>query len=279
MSRKFIFGGSFASAVPLLLDLYPAEVAYSVRKLSSSATVAIRVRRSSDNTEQDIGFVGNDLDTAALLSFVGAGSGFVTKWYNQGIDGSAYDLPQTSAITQPRIVNSGVIDVKGLLPAVYFDGGDSLKITASGYLSSDPISSFSVSASNSTGTVGVIWSTSNTNQVTVFQDSRITLNRNLFVNGLFFANLSIARVDTNQRLLSSFINVSKNMSAFDNGATGGTATYTGTRSTTGIALGEQGVGITPLNGYIQEVIIFKSNQSANRASIETNINTYYGIYP
>jgi hypothetical protein len=278
MRRFFYYNSASVSSIPLLLDLYPAEVAYSVRKLSSSATVAIRVRRSSDNTEQDIGFVGGNLNTASLLSFVGAGSGFVTKWYNQGIDGSAYDLPQTSAITQPRIVNSGVIDVKGLLPAVYFDGGDSLKITASGYLSSDPISSFSVSASNSTGTVGVIWSTSNVNQTCVFQDSRITPNRNLFVNGGFFANLSIARVNTNQRLLSSFIDVSKNMSAFDNGATGSTATYTGTRAATGISLGEQGTGITSLNGYIQEVIIFKSSQSANRTAIETNINTYYGIY-
>jgi len=42
--------------LPLLLDLYPnAAAAYSVRKLRSAYTgSAIRVRRSSDNTEQDI---------------------------------------------------------------------------------------------------------------------------------------------------------------------------------------------------------------------------------
>ena len=58
---------------PLLLDLYPnAQVAYSLRKLRTAYTgSAIRVRRSSDNAEQDFGFVGNDLDTASMLDFVG----------------------------------------------------------------------------------------------------------------------------------------------------------------------------------------------------------------
>jgi len=57
-----------------LLDSYSgASVAYSLRKLSATwSGSAIRVRRSGDNVEQNIGFdaVG-DLDTASLLSFVG----------------------------------------------------------------------------------------------------------------------------------------------------------------------------------------------------------------
>jgi hypothetical protein len=69
----------------LLLDLYPsAAVAYSLRKLRTAYTgSAIRVRRSSDNTEQDIGFVGRGLDTTALLTFCGVGDGFVKTWYDQ----------------------------------------------------------------------------------------------------------------------------------------------------------------------------------------------------
>lgn len=43
----------------------------------------IRVRRTSDNTEQDIGFVNNFLDTASLLTFVGASNGFVVTFYDQ----------------------------------------------------------------------------------------------------------------------------------------------------------------------------------------------------
>jgi len=45
---------------------------YSLRKFTEAETLnAIRVRRSSDNTEQDIGFDANgDLDSTALLAFV-----------------------------------------------------------------------------------------------------------------------------------------------------------------------------------------------------------------
>ena len=57
-----------------LLDTYNgASVAYSLRKLRTSYTgPAIRVRRSSDNTSQDIGFnTDGTLDTNALTTFVG----------------------------------------------------------------------------------------------------------------------------------------------------------------------------------------------------------------
>ena len=56
-----------------LLDQYgDAAAAYSLRKLRSGYTgSAIRVRRSSDNTERDMGFYDNELDTVALLDFCG----------------------------------------------------------------------------------------------------------------------------------------------------------------------------------------------------------------
>lgn len=61
------------SAFTGLLDSYPnAAAAYSLRKLRTAYSgSAIRVRRSSDNAEQDISFVGNDLDTTSMLDFVG----------------------------------------------------------------------------------------------------------------------------------------------------------------------------------------------------------------
>jgi hypothetical protein len=69
-----IYLASLAPPAPsLLLDDYPnATVAYSLRKLRTAYTgAAIRVRRSSDNAEQDINFVSGDLDTQSLLDFVG----------------------------------------------------------------------------------------------------------------------------------------------------------------------------------------------------------------
>jgi hypothetical protein len=56
----------------LLLDLYPnAAVAYSLRKLRGDyAGSSIRVRKSSDNSEYDIGFVDNELDINLLTSII-----------------------------------------------------------------------------------------------------------------------------------------------------------------------------------------------------------------
>ena len=74
MSKRFIWYGSTTSAMPLLLDTYPsAYYAWSVaRRLNTSYTGAlIRIRRSSDNAETDIGYNGsNELDTSAITSFV-----------------------------------------------------------------------------------------------------------------------------------------------------------------------------------------------------------------
>lgn len=93
-------------------DAYGWSIPYQIK---STASFAIRIRRSSDNTETDIGFVGGVLDTAAITSFVGANSAYITKIYEQ--NGSGYDFTQTTAALQPRIVNAGVIDVRGGLPA------------------------------------------------------------------------------------------------------------------------------------------------------------------
>jgi hypothetical protein len=61
----------FGSFLPL--DNLSAAAAYSLRRLRSDYTgAAIRVRRSSDNAELDIGFTGDgDLDTVALLRHAG----------------------------------------------------------------------------------------------------------------------------------------------------------------------------------------------------------------
>ena len=95
---------------------------YSLRQLSGYSGSAIRVRRSSDNTEQDIGFSSGVLDTASLSSFVGAGDGFVTAWYEQ--TGFGNDLKNSIATGQPQIVFSGTIQTSGGLTCIYFDGVD-----------------------------------------------------------------------------------------------------------------------------------------------------------
>jgi hypothetical protein len=54
-----------------ILDEYPgAAAAYSLRLLNTDYTGdAVVVRRASDNTTQNIGFVDGELDTDALNTF------------------------------------------------------------------------------------------------------------------------------------------------------------------------------------------------------------------
>jgi hypothetical protein len=120
------------SVSAFLLDEYTAGLAaaFSLRKLRRDYEgECIRVRRSSDNTEQDFGFSENQLDASALLSFCGDGSGFVTTWYDQR-EGTARNATQSSTESQPRIVNSGAVESVNGKPSLFFDGtNDSLIIT------------------------------------------------------------------------------------------------------------------------------------------------------
>lgn len=117
----FARGPVSSAPPPLILDSLSAGAAYSTRRLRTAYTgAALRVRRSSDNTEQDIGFSGNALDTTALTSFVGANSGFVVTWYDQS--GNARHVTQATQADQPRIVNAGTVDVLNGAPTVVFNG-------------------------------------------------------------------------------------------------------------------------------------------------------------
>lgn len=86
------------------------QVVFSMEKVRTAyAGNCIRVRRSSDNSEQDIGFVTRAdgrtvVDTDAILSFCGSGSGFVTTWYAQVGAGNGTQATQSK---QPQIVSNG----------------------------------------------------------------------------------------------------------------------------------------------------------------------------
>ena len=91
---------------PLLLNLFPgASAAYSFRKLDTTyAGSAVQIRRVSDNATQDIGFVNNLLNTAALASFLGSSAGAISIWYDQSGNGKNLINPTT---TQQPVLYSG----------------------------------------------------------------------------------------------------------------------------------------------------------------------------
>ena len=250
-----------------LLDLFPATVAYSLRKLRAGQTRAIRVRRSSDNAEQDIGFVGNELDTASLLSFCGVGDGFVTTWYDQSGNGR-----NAQAITQPNIVTSGVIDLLNTKPAIRM-GIDS-----------------SMSISVSTNTPLTISAVAQLSTATSFY-RRLISSELLFFFGSagsgFFATCfgnAVGWYDTNANtpLLSA---TSPSVLGVTHNSTVATPYYNGTAQNTkngaAIVITEMVIGRTqdqPWIGTIAEVIVFASALSTTDLdTVERSQGSYYGI--
>lgn len=117
------------------LDSYTSNLtgAWSVsrRLLTSYTGSLIRIRRSSDDTEQDIGYDGSDmLDTAAITTFVGANSAYIRTIYDQS--GNSRDAGTSTTSLQPRIVNAGTLDTLTTgVPCAVWDGTDDTLACAS----------------------------------------------------------------------------------------------------------------------------------------------------
>ncbi len=107
-----------------LLDKYPnAAAAYGLRKLRSAYQgPCIRAQRSSDNALVDIGFAGDSIDLQALQDFVGEYDGRVRTWYDQS--GNGNDAEQTGTSKRPNIIIGGVLQTVNGKPAMTFDGSD-----------------------------------------------------------------------------------------------------------------------------------------------------------
>jgi len=259
-----------------LLDTYSgAAAAYSLRKLRTAYTGnAIRVRRSSDNAEQDFGFVSNVLDTASLLTFCGAGNGFVTTWYDQS--GNANNATQTTAANQPQIVSSGAMIAINGKNSMSFDGSnDSFNLA----------STINVASSNYNSFVGkravsgrrLVALTGGVGQQYLFG---LFSDNNYYLQGKtnFYQVTTSTDTTTNQLLLTG-LNSAGTMSMYKNGSTITSsqlsATITNQISTIGNYLGGNGFLVY---ADLQEIVFYNSDQSSNRTGIESNINTFYTIY-
>ena len=260
----------------LLLDLYPgAAAAYSLRHLRTAYSgSAIQVRRSSDDSLQDIGFVDGNLDTASLLSFVGSGDGFVKIWYDQSGEGN--DAAQGSASNQPKIVSSGVVITENSEPSVEFNGttdyiqnqlsvGATVTAFAVSKIVDEPDYNFIYDSFGTGARLRLgLWVTQE-----YFADNGdgLVAEATTASNGLqnlFFAKHtnSDVSISVNQDTLQTVesTNFSQNSEFWNIGARNDGAEHF-------------------LEGTIQELILYPSYQSANRRAIETNTNNYYSIYP
>jgi hypothetical protein len=268
-----------------LLDLYPsAAAAYSLRKLRAAYTgSAIRVRRSSDNAETDIGFSGGNLDTSALTSFCGSGNGFVTTWYDQS--GNSRNATQTTAANQPQIVSSGSVILENGKPSLQFDGSNDVLIYNGLVYTTNTVFGTAVFSHNNSVNFGQIVSQNSggTGRSALMQvdDSVPKKSAYFFNNGTSYTNRSLGTITNDKQTLMTNYSFSNNyFNALDGGS--GNNIISGQSftpvSANGFSIGSITNGSNPLTGKIQEINIWNSDQSSNKTGIETNINTYYAIY-
>jgi len=105
------------AGVTLLLDDFPAEEAYSLRKLRTAyAGSANRIRRVSDNAESDVGFSVVDYDISGAETFLAGSSGRKVTWYSQGSVGT--NIANATTTQQPEIASSGTVHLSNGKAAV-----------------------------------------------------------------------------------------------------------------------------------------------------------------
>ena len=291
-----------AGAFTGLLDDYSgATAAYSLRLLRSGYTgSAVRVRRASDNTEQDIGFANNVLDTSALATFCGNSNGFITTWYEQSGASGAANLTQSTASNQPKIYDGATSSVmlENGKPTIDFD------YTSTQHFSATPTNWSSI-VDDTNHTISMVY---NLNQYssprsTIYNitgdevsggegDALIAMARSSQLRIGFFDKSAGSFTETGgfistiggaqngvQYLVTSIYDTSDlnsfaNSTIGDNNSTAPEAPKTANK----FFIGANSNSVNPMDGNMQEFIIWNVDQTSNRSGIETNINDYYSIY-
>jgi hypothetical protein len=245
------------------------DVAISMRRLTAGATNCIKVRRSSDNAEQDFGFTGSTanspLDTAAVVSFVGAGNdGFITTFYDQSTNGN--NGTQSTSTNQPLIVQNGTLVDSASIAALLFTTSTPYKwLNIANVVGKTTITSFRVVDTNDTkyislsdgGRFGFLaqQSSSDTSITSTYGASPL-----LFANGTSFTGTT--RNDVYNLIDGRKIVVER----------GSTSAWVGTFRFGGYQFGD-----FDYKGKMQELIIYFSDKTSDRTAIEDNIDAYYNV--
>ena len=263
-------GDYFTQNTPLLDTYTGAAAAYSLRKLRTAYTGdAVEVYNGSSYA--DIGFnVFSELDTVALADHCGSNDGFVSKWYDQS--GNTNTAAQTVTGSMPKIYDgtTGVV-TEGGKPAVEFDGSNDFVATSDFTAEAQPFYLSLVTAPDSTGLSRFI----DTNGTVTNNRINITLNGSQYEMNAGNSITGGTTTTTQQLLTADFDTTSSFL--YKDGAQiiSGDA---GTRNIDGLKIGANKNGIQVLNGTMQEIVFYASDQSSNRTGIESNVNTFYSIY-
>jgi hypothetical protein len=297
LQRNAIVASPVAGAAYFAPNIYWAVgngevVDFTVRFYAANVELGVGNARPllQRNVPETIADVG-DIDVNALLNFVGNGNGFVTTWYDQS--GNGRNATQTTAGSQPRIVNNGVVEAINGKPVVTFDGVNDYLAAASPLIGTTHslFILFTPTIENEFGTVFGQWKSGENGRFYVIANqesagpisagrlnvANTTATGGNGTNGLA-ADVAISNTPT---LITSISTTgSEQWKLFKNGTEWDSATitsvYTGVNSAIG-SLNGTGSSLT-FDGTVSELISFPSVLSTtNRQNLERNQGGYYTI--
>lgn len=257
---------------------YPATsygtftVYYSLRKVNANATAAIRVQRSSDNTQLDIGFIGRELDTKTLLNFCAGSTGTVTTWYDQS--GTPFNATQGTLAAQPIIVNNGVLQrLPSGKPTLTFDGARWLT-TGTGLSQVQPLTHFICTAptsSNPNSPAGTMIGSTNASLQHLFSYSG-TASQYKLNAGVSFTN--ITGVNSKPYVVCMTSDYKDAQGEVNPTVTRGTA---GTNGIAGLEIGSAQTGQFRFFGGISEYAMYGSIGQNRKAMINRDMAAYWNV--
>lgn len=265
-----------------LLDNYTgAELAHSLRRVGPSSYFgpAIRVQRSSDSSLRDIGFTSDgQLDTVALLDFVGTGSGIVNTWYDQSGNRRNFAASGT-----PLIVISGSIVTVKNKPSVYLNGSSGFSTPGAPYLANKPITIFNYQQLwliNNAQRYYIITTMGTTGALVIgFAPGGNWLLAS-WMNGYQDGGI-ISNTRTLNPILLTGIYTSPGSLFYKDGQLAGTSTtappvgmFTDSQAQPSLRLGGWWGGFD-YPGTISENIIYAKDLTSTRAAVDSNILSYY----
>lgn len=258
------------------------ELAYSLRQLRAGVTNVARVRRSNDNTELD--FTASHITDGTLLSWVGAGNGFVTTLYQQSVNRPTLHATQTVPTNQPQLVANGALVMTNGRPAMRFNGtGTRLGIPVGSGVTMNNFNVIVVCKSDIT-TAGLGFALADPNRIYVPSVNGNAMNVGYAGSSAAFTFGSVGI--TNQVLLQLNANAAQ-ANAWRNGVASTPVASSSAVDLLGdanLSIGAAfkasagGAGTNYWNGTFQEVIFYTSTQTALVAAHAAAINSYYNIY-
>ena len=202
--------------------------------------------------------------------------GFVKTWYDQSVDqagttATGNHATQTTAASQPKIVDAGSLLTKGLT----FDGTDDFLRLTSTLGQTDVGSYFSVLELDTTNSSKAIVD----NRDSANDGSTLFHQTGSFRFKFLSTTETVASTSTSQLIASGF----KTSTKTSLGVNGAALEETSSTSTISVStlptIGGRSFSDAAnfMDGEIAEIIIYNTDESDNRTAIEANIGEHYGI--